>query len=410
MKYFTNKTHTIVNGRTVPLPIKEKKTMTVNEATINKLRNIMRSEAEDVFREQRRSPSRVDLTQPRGTSDCEIIDEFADEQEANTHRKYPKSLIGKTIQAVYRLHRLNDVSAATELQRLGIAKAMETGTDSEGGYMLPTGYYDEAQYIYNPGNLEIITRRIGMAEKVVEIPDVSIDVSATWTSEESALTESQPVLGQIQLTAKKLGAYVTVSNELMQDARPYVTDFLDTLFREAMSREIDNQILNGTYSGVSPCSGVLTAACGYSVVMGTGLSNFSSITASHLSEMIAKLKASVLPGCRFVMHPQVFHHIRTLRTTDGVPIFAQPGSQVSGTIYGYPYVLTDAAPSTSAPSTPFISFGNFRYFLIGDRMSLSIALDPYGLFVNDQTRIKWTRRLAPRIGRSDAFVRLITAS
>jgi HK97 family phage major capsid protein len=187
-------------------------------------------------------------------------------------------------------------------------------------------------------------------------------------------------------------------------------EFLNQLFIEAMAKEYDSQALTGTMSGTSPCSGILTAACGYSVVMGSGLTAFSSVTATHLSEMISKLKASVLPGAVFVMNPKVFHFVRTLKTSDGTPIYSPIGGAQSGTIWGHRVVQCDSAPSTSAANTAFIAFGNFSFFLLGDRLTTALALDPYGKFEKYQTRVRWVRRLAPKIGRADAFVRLLTAA
>jgi len=314
-------------------------------------------------------------------------------------------ILGKAVQLIYRANQ-GDQEAFEEMQSLRIAKALQEDDLSEGGYMLDTEYFPEVLRIAETGHLEPLCRRVPMKSKTIDFPDLNSGVSVAWTAEESEITETEPGIGQVGLTAKKLGAYTKISNELIQDSRPDVISFINDLMTEAIGLECDEKILNGTGD---PCSGVLTAACGYSVVM-TG-DSFSNITGTYLSEMISKLKASVLPGCVFVINPEVLHHVRTLTDDNGNYIYSQiGGSPRGGNIWGYPVIQTDAAPRISASSTAFVTFGNFRYFLLGDRLKLSMALDPYSMFITYQSRVRWIRRLAPQIGKATAFCRLLTGS
>jgi HK97 family phage major capsid protein len=398
---YSHLTHKIVNGRTVPLTM-EKKTMNISETSQQRLLRLMKDAARETFREEMAQQRRVD-----GWPDINMTPPESKGVDVSG-REIPKQSFGRMLQLAYRAQTLGDQGAAQELRSLGITKAMQEDTDSEGGFSIPTGYIAELMRVYQPGNLESGCRKVLMDTKTVSFPDLATDISAAWVDEEGAISETTPVLGQVTLTAKKIGAYTKISNELLQDARPDVVAWLDEQMSAAITREVDNCVLNGNTSAA--CSGILSAAAGYSVIMATGLTNFSSVTASNLSQMITKLKASVLPGCRFIMHPSVFHYVRTLTDSQNAPIYSPIGGAQSGTIWGYPYTLCDSAPSSSGAATPFIAFGNLRYFLMGDRMSLSLAIDPYGLFTNDQTRVRWTRRLAPKIGRADCFVRLLTAA
>lgn len=315
-------------------------------------------------------------------------------------------VVGKTVQALYRLQQ-GDTSAFKELQDMGVSKAMSEGSDADGGYLVPQTYMDSILRIPEISGLEAFCRRIPMTSKTRQYPDLEAGTACAWKDEAEALDLSEPTLKSITLSAKKVGSYVIASNELLEDASVDVMDFLQTLFFEAMGKEIDDQILNGTGS---PCSGILTAACGHSVVMENGLTNFSSMTGSHLSEMIAKLPAPVLQGSRFIMHKDVYHHVRTLQDKNNQFIYSPIGGGQSGTIWGYPVSISDAAPSVSGANTAFVAFGNFNYFLLGDRLTFSLATDPYTKFLENQTRIRWLRRLALQIGKSTAFCRLITAA
>lgn len=370
--------------------------MDISENTKKRIMEMMKEAARQTFREE--------ISAQRGYTKDQI-DITIPGQDGT--KQYPQNLLGRTLQLAYKAQMRGDSNAASELSRLGVVKAMQEDTDSEGGFLVPTDYIAQILKIWNLGNLEPLCRKVPMGSKTVTFPDLNSSVSCGWTAEEGTLTETTPVLGQITLTAKKVGAFTTISNELLSDARPDVVSFLENLMIEAMGREIDNQILNGNGS---PCSGLLTAACGTSVVMGAGLVNFSSISGSNLSEMTTKISTGSLNGARFVMHPKVFHYVRTLKDNNNQFIYSPIGGGQNGTIWGYPVTLCDSAPSTSGAGTAFVLFGNFDYFLIGERQSLSVSIDPYGLFTSDQTRVRWTRRLAPQIGRADAFCRLLTAA
>ncbi len=316
--------------------------------------------------------------------------------------------LGEIVHLAFRAEKGN-MDALEKLQSMGVQKAsMQEDTLSEGGYLVPTGHEGELLRIPDRGYTEPLLRRIPMQEKTRNIPDLESTVTVAWKAEEDTLTAGEPTIGQVQLTAQKLTGLVTISNELLMDSRPDAVQIVGEIMAEAMAQELDNQVFNGTGS---PCSGILSDKAGYSVIM-TGLTAFSSISQDHLSDMIAKLKPMALPNARFVMHPDIVGYVRKLKDDQNKPIWADIGGAVGGQIWGYPVLISDQMPaaSDSAANTPFVNFGNFRYFLLGTRTDLEMAIDPYGLFTTYQSRIRWVRRIAPKIGVANAFVRLLTAT
>lgn len=220
-------------------------------------------------------------------------------------------------------------------------------------------------------------------------------------------SESDPTASEVELTAQELSAYSGIRNTTIADARSDVVSWLTELMAEAAGLEIDNQAFNGTGD---PCSGILTAACGYSVTMGAGSTAFSMITGTVLSEMIGKLDGQKKQGARFFLHGSVLHFVRDLKDANGRPIFVETlGSPVSGTIWGYPYSESIKHPSTSGAATAFLSFGNLRFFCIGRRLdSTSLQVDPYGLWTTNRTRFKIYQRWGLGIGLANGLVRLLT--
>lgn len=291
-----------------------------------------------------------------------------------------------------------------------IAKAaLQEGTAAEGGYVVPDEYTDEILAFAREQSFALQLCRIWpMSGDVRRVPAESGAVSVAWTDEESAATESEPTLAEVVLTAKRLDAFSIASNELIQDANVDIVSWLTELFAEAMGQELDNQVLNGTGS---PWSGLLTAKAGYSVVMAAGETNFSSISADDLSEMISKVPSRRRVNARFFIHRTVLHYIRTLKDSNNDYIYAKPGNGVPARVWEYPYLESEKAPSTTGADTAFVAFGDLRYFALGRRLqSMSLDLDPYGKFTEYQTRFRIVNRWGGSVGLANAFVRLLTAA
>jgi HK97 family phage major capsid protein len=290
--------------------------------------------------------------------------------------------------------------------------AMQEDTTTEGGYLVPT----ELQ----PGLVQIAAEKsfmlqkarvIPMAAKVRTVPTLataSKPSTHTWTAEEgsNSSVESEPTLGATTLTAKKWIIWGKISTELVEDADLDVVGLVADLFGEALGCEIDYQSYNGTGS---PVSGILLTT-GNSVVMATGSTAFSCITATHLSEMISQIVNGALEGCWFALHRTVLHYVRTLKDSNGNFIWAPPAAAQPGTIWGFPYVSSEQMPSTSGASTACVWFGNPQYWLIGDRRKVGVDTNPYLYWANDQNAVRLRARYAFGMGLAEAFSKLVTAA
>jgi HK97 family phage major capsid protein len=342
------------------------------------------------------------------------------EREEEEHYKFQRNIgnratkVGQYLQDLYFAKRDRNPEAIQRIARLHAERkaALQEDTGSEGGYLVPTELENEIIYISKQAGLEKFCRTLGMQHKTKTVPALDNWPSVAWHSEEASITETEPTFAEISLTAKRLDAYATISNELLEDAAPDVVGFLVEIFGQAVAQEIDNQILNGTGT---PCSGVLTAAAGYSVVLGAGKTSFSSVSGDDLSQMISKIESGARNGARFVFHKTISHYLRVMK--DGSNRYVNVASPaqmptvgMGMNFWGYPFEESDSAPSTSAANTPFGVFGNFYYFLLGNRSGIKIDLDPYGLFTTNQTRVRIIRRVALAVGRPNAFCRLLTAA
>jgi len=246
---------------------------------------------------------------------------------------------------------------------------------------------------------------VEMGPGKLSLPVESAGVSVTWSSTAAA---SDPTITEVELDPQEVGAYSTVRNKTLYDANYDIVSWLTELFAEAMGLELDNQAWNGTGN---PCSGLLTAWCGHSVVMGAGSTSFANTTADLLSEMIQKLDGRRKQNASFHMHGLAMHYVRTLKDSNGRPIFYEPAGNKPPTIYGFPYYENTKCPGTDAANTAFLTFGNLRYFWVGRRVgSMALHVDPYGLFVENKTRFKLWNMWDLEAALTTAFVRMLTHS
>lgn len=233
--------------------------------------------------------------------------------------------------------------------------------------------------------------------------------AVTWANETA---DSNPTISEVELDALEMGAISTVKNTLLADTRSDIVSWLTENLAESAGQDLDDKAFNGTGT---PCSGMLTAYCGYSVQMASTKDTLAEISADVLSEMIAKLDGQKKAGARFFMNGVVLHYIRTLKDDQSRPIFAdQVALTPVPTIYGFPYTECIKITGTDAAPTAFVVFGNLKYFFVGRRLgSTSLAVNPWRYWTTHRTSFMLYQRWAMELTKPQTYgavVRLLTAA
>lgn len=262
------------------------------------------------------------------------------------------------------------------------AKALTTSTsgedpdDSQAGLLIPTELRNEV--------LRIAENQYGLARRDMfylpfsgpgnsrTIPTLGTSVSVFWTGEGAKKKSTQPKFNLVTQTLKKLAAIVPMTEEILEDSLINLNTLLGQLFAEAIAKEEDIQFFAGTGS---PWTGLLNTAGLNSVTQASG--DATQITADDLLDMIDATPSGALNGAKFYMHRTVFSQLRKLKTTDGIYIVQSPTGTTPGTIWNYPYELSDAFPALADVSTgeAYVLFGNLKQGAIfGDKQSIRIKL------------------------------------
>jgi HK97 family phage major capsid protein len=306
-----------------------------------------------------------------------------------------------------------DIQATMKLQAAAQAYKSDNaeGTDNLGGYTVPVEYQMDLVKLVRENSFALQKCTvINMSSNSLKMPTEASMVTVAWADEAGTISASNPTFGQVNLVAKKLtGLTAGISNELLMDAGFDIVGFLTDQFMYAQGQELDNQVLNGTGN---PCSGVLSAAAGYSVVMGAGSTNFSSMTADNVRSMIRKLSSVDSAVAEFIYGKDVQYYLDVIKDTTGRYIYREPSGDRPAALWNRGVVESAKAPGESDSGTGkgFITLGNWKQFYIGQRMgSMAFAADPYTNFAKDQVRFRVISRHALAMARASAFCRLVTA-
>jgi HK97 family phage major capsid protein len=194
-----------------------------------------------------------------------------------------------------------------------------------------------------------------------------------------------------------------------EDSLVGLGDLIRTLCGEAWGLKFDNLAISDSTYGALATSGI------NETIMGTGDVNFASVDFDDLDALIADLTTEAMrQGARYIMHTTVFDYFRGAKDDMGRYIFQDAAPGAPATLRGFPYVLSDGAPSSgdSAASTSFLLFGNPRHIIAGDRIGFEFRIfdQTGGTMEYDQIYLRARVRQAMVLGLPSAMTKLTTAA
>ena len=205
------------------------------------------------------------------------------------------------------------------------------------------------------------------------------NVRVTWidaevpTSAEVAATNFETA--SIKVPVDTVMARTDVSRNLLEDSGVPVVALVQELFSEAFALDEDEQFLIG-HGGGRP-QGVLGGRVANipSPVDGVSIVNSgsaSAFTADGLFDLVYDLPAQYLDNAIHVGTRFAFRNIRKLKDGAGDYLWTQ-GIETGAppVLLGYDYNMNEIMPAVAANTYPLI-FGDWRGYLIADRVGLSI--------------------------------------
>ena len=245
-----------------------------------------------------------------------------------------------------------------------VLNALQEGTDSEGGYLVPDEFERTLVEALEEENVfRTLAHVIRTSSGDRKIPVVASKGSASWVDEEGAYQESDDAFSQVSIGAYKLGTMIKVSEELLADSVFDLEAYISKEFARRIGAREEESFFNG--DGKGKPLGTLAAAGGAEV--GVTAASATAITADEVIDLFYSLKAPYRKNAVWVLNDATVKQIRKLKDTTGQYLW-QP-SLVAGTpdtILGRP-VKTSAFMPTAAAGAKTIAFGDFKYYWIADR-------------------------------------------
>ena len=299
------------------------------------------------------------------------------------------------------------------------AKLKEMTTDGSGspyaGYTVDAELSAEIRHLiteYGVARREMFA--VQLTKNSYKANDLATDVTVYWVDEGAVISSTQAVLGQEELTLKKLGAIVTLTSELLEDTEIDFVSFLASRVAEGFAEAEDLAFFKGDgTSTYGSFTGLLNATDVNEVTM-TG-TTFASMDAEDLLDMIDATPAGALANAKFYYHRTIKSIIRRLRADavtagdgKGDYVYQAPSQSGPATVWGYPEVLVEAMPAKTATAadTSFALFGDLRKACIfGYKGAIKAARFNAGvvrnvaanadinLITTDREAIRWTERV-----------------
>lgn len=271
-----------------------------------------------------------------------------------------------------------------------VMNALQVGTDSEGGYLVPDEFeHTLVEALQEENIFRKLAHIIQTASGDRKIPVVASKGTASWVDEEGSITESDDSFGQVSIGAYKLGTLIKVSNELLNDSVFPLEGYISKEFARRIGAKEEDSFFNGDGDG-KPV-GIFHSTGGAQV--GVTAASTSAITADEIIDLFYSLGAPYRKKAAWVLNDATVKSIRKLKDGNGNYLW-QPAltADTPDTLLGRP-VYTSSAVPTIASGAKVIAFGDFNYYWIADRQGRVFKKLSELYATTDQTGFVATQRV-----------------
>lgn len=286
-------------------------------------------------------------------------------------------------------------------------KTINTGTNSDGGFLVPTLL---ANQIYDILTENSVMRQLATVI-TVDSPDYSqvVNVKGTGVSivSETATraATATPTFASVKPSWVELNALEPVTLRALEDAAFDLESLVIRDAAEALALKEDELFFAGDNNAAS--SGEPKGLLSYTtaatadktrafgtlqhVITGTAGAFDATAPADIFFDVIGKTGTGYLPNAKWVANRQTIAEIRKIKDGDGRYLF-QPSmiANVPSTFIGYEVIAADNMPDIASGSLS-IAFGDFkRGCTVCDRLGVTMLRNPYANpgFVNFYTRLR----------------------
>lgn len=256
-------------------------------------------------------------------------------------------------------------------------------TTSAGGYAVP--------FVLDPTIIPTSNLAVNPFRAISRVEQITVDewrgvssagITAAYAAENTEAGDNAPTLAQPTVSTEKAQAFIPFSIEIGMDWGGLQTE-MARLLQDAKDELEASKFATGT--GTNEPQGVITGATS-TVSPATG----GAFVIGDLDTIEAALGARFRPRSSFVLNRAIAQKIRHFDTAGGSAVWNQgvqlqqglqnqvptPGNY-GATVLGYPAYESSAMASTVTTGSKAVILGDFNYYLIADRIGLSVELIPH---------------------------------
>lgn len=257
-------------------------------------------------------------------------------------------------------------------------RAQSTGTDSAGGYTVPTefsGEIDRTMAAWGPMWDAGIVRELSTSNgRRIEWPTVDDTAKTGRIKAENASVDDDGT-DDVAFGQKQLDAYVydtgmvRVPIELLQDSAFDMESLLNDLFGERLGRLANDVLTTGT--GSSQPNGIVTAA----VTAGKTAASGTAFTADEIIDLLHSVDPAyrASPRARWMFNDTTLAAIRKLKDGQGNYLWQMGDIRIGepAQILGHPYSVNQAMADVAISAKPII-FGDFSRYIVRKVMGFQV--------------------------------------
>lgn len=281
-----------------------------------------------------------------------------------------------------------------------VQNALQIGTDSEGGYLVPDEFERTLIEALEEENIfRTLAKVITTSSGDRKIPVVASKGSASWVDEEGPIPESDDAFTQVSIGAYKLATMIKVSEELLNDSVFNLETYIANEFARRIGAKEEEAFFIG--DGTGKPTGIFNATGGAS--LGITAASATAITVDEVMDLFYSLKSPYRKKAVFIMNDATVKAIRKLKDGNGQYLW-QPSIAAGqpDTILNRP-VKTSAFVPTIAAAAKTIAFGDFSYYWVADRQGRSFQRLNELFAATGQVGFKGTQRVDGKLILAEAI-------
>ena len=241
-----------------------------------------------------------------------------------------------------------------------VENALQVGTDSEGGYLVPDEFESTLVEALEEENFfRSIATVIQTSSGDRKIPVVASKGEANWIEEEGAFR-------QVSIGAHKVATMLKISDELLNDSAFNLEAYISKEFGRRIGSKEEEAFFVGDGSGKP--TGIFNATGGAADGVTTSTAN---ITFDDVMDLFYSVKSPYRKKAVWVLNDTTVKALRKLKDNNGNYIW-QPSVQAGqpDMILNRPYHTSAYVPELAA-GAKVMAFGDFSYYWVADRQGRS---------------------------------------